>query len=139
VSDLFNPVPINIAHQRQISAHSFMINSLEDLIRFIRISKGIIPSPLLQPQLMQQFLDALCLSSGLISNSISQLDKSVLDQVRSEMVALSNLSVRFVAPLMPEKSESGEREKVRVKVLLYYSDQSWCLPFRTSLRPSSNG
>jgi hypothetical protein len=139
VSDIFNTVPIIIAHQRRIAVHSFMINSVDDLFRYIKISKGIIEKTFLTPDLVQQILDGLSLVNGLISYSIEQLDRQLLDQLHSELPALSNLTVRFVAPLMSETFEKEKEEKVRGKIRLYYSDKFLCVFSRPQSLSSRNG
>jgi hypothetical protein len=122
VSDLFNVLPINLAYQRGIPNHIYISSSLGGLWIIIGISKGEISATLLKAHIAQQFIDSLSLAEGLILNSIGQLEEEFIDKFRSQMTTLSNLPIRFVAPLMSTLCEKETKENVRIQVHLHYSN-----------------
>ncbi|CAF1538270.1 unnamed protein product, partial [Adineta steineri] len=104
ISDIFNPLPIRIAHQRLIHTQVFMPCNFENLSRYIKISTGELVVPMSQ-QFVQNFLEAFTFADGIICNSIAQLEEHALDRYRQQLVIRSNLLVRFVGPLFSEKDE----------------------------------
>ena len=101
ISDIFNPVPLRIAHERQIRTQIFMPCNFENLSRYIKIFLGELVVPMSQ-LFVANFLEAFNFADGIICNSIAQLENHAVDRYRQQSVIRSDLPVRFVAPLFPE-------------------------------------
>jgi hypothetical protein len=58
--------------------------------------------------LASTLLETFSLAKGFICNSIDKLDECIVNDVRQQSFSCSNLPVRFVAPLISEKSDDEQ-------------------------------
>ncbi|CAF1300067.1 unnamed protein product [Adineta ricciae] len=122
ISDIFNPVPLRIAHERHIRTQIFMPCNFENLSRYIKIFLGELVAPMSQ-LFVANFLEAFTFADGIICNSIAQLEKHAVDRYRQQSAIRSDLPVRFVAPLFPEIGNIQKNDTtIRVKQWL---DAQW--------------
>ncbi|UJR34485.1 hypothetical protein I4U23_021893 [Adineta vaga] len=122
ISDIFNPLPIRIAHEHHIFTKIFMPCNFENLFRYIKISIGELIVPMSQ-QFVQNFLEVFTIADGIICNSIAHFEQNALDRYHQQSIINSNLPVRFIGPLFSEKDEIDKNDIiVHVKEWL---DMQW--------------
>jgi len=111
ISDILIHTSIQYTHQKHIPVYFFVPNSLMFIMRYINISMGNVENSIVTQNFAHQVIEALSSAKGLICNSIYQFDKQVLDELRHKSFPGSDLSIRFVAPLM---SQLDEHENVSI-------------------------
>lgn len=94
-------------------------------IRYINISVEKIESGELGLDFDRRMHNTIRLANGLICNSIYELDKQVLKELRQRSVPGSNSPILFVAPLMSE--DLGYKRHVSIKIQSYEGETLKCL------------
>ncbi|CAF1560601.1 unnamed protein product, partial [Adineta steineri] len=102
ISDLFILPPVWEGQKRNIMTYLFVPNNLLAYLGYISASVAKIKSGELGLDFDRLLHKTISVAKGLICNSIRELDKQSLNDLRQQTVPGSNRPIFFVAPLMSD-------------------------------------
>ena len=117
ISDLFIFSPVWEAYKRNITAYFFVPNNLMVFVRYINLAKTKIDNGELGLDFDRKLYQTIPRAKGLICNSVLELDQEALQQFHRQSKSGLNVSILFVAPLMPR--DVGQKQHVRIESRAY--------------------
>ncbi|UJR11563.1 hypothetical protein I4U23_015743 [Adineta vaga] len=102
ISDLFILTPVWEGYKRNIITYFFVPNNLKAYMTYISVSVERIKTNEVGLDFDRLLHKTISLSNGLICNSMRELDKQSLKELRQQTVPGSDKPILFVAPLMSE-------------------------------------
>ncbi|CAF4124270.1 unnamed protein product, partial [Adineta steineri] len=123
ISDLFILPPVWEGQKRNIMAYLFVPNNLLAYLGYISASVAKIKSGELGLDFDRLLHKTISVAKGLICNSIRELDKQSLNDLRQQTVPGSNRPIFFVAPLMSDVLNQQQHIPNAVSITKWLDDQ----------------